>query len=61
MDKVNKSIKPLVIPKQCTVQVLNAHHDQNGHIDIARYTKHCDRKSIGMACIAMCINTQHRA
>ena len=36
MDKANKLIKQLVIPKQCRVEVLNAHHDQNGHIGIVR-------------------------
>ena len=36
MDKANKLIKQLVIPKQCRTEVLNAHHDQNGHMGIVR-------------------------
>ena len=36
MDNINKSIKQLVIPKQCRVDILNAYHDQNGHVGIAR-------------------------
>ena len=36
MDKANKLIKELVISKQCRVEVLIAHHDQNGHIGIVR-------------------------
>ena len=36
MNKLDKSTKQLVIQKQCRVEVLNAHHDQNGHIGIAR-------------------------
>ena len=36
MDKANKSIKQLVIPKQCSWEVLNAHHDQNWRTGIAR-------------------------
>ena len=36
MDKNNKLIKQLVISKQCRIELLHAHHDQNGHIGIAR-------------------------